>query len=152
VTFSGATTADLLGRSASGQPAQVDAVSAGTRLVTVTVGGNDIGYIGTLTLSSLPWPLRAMPSARRAIADAADPATIDARFAALHASLTRLVAEIRARAPETMIVFVDYLTILPPDDAGFTVRPRGGAPYHPNAAGMRAVAALLEELLGIPVA
>jgi len=208
VTFSGATTADLLGPRAGAQPAQVDAVSADTRLVTITAGGNDIGYIGALTLASLPWPLRALPSARRSVADAVDPATMDVRFATLLASLASLVTEIRARAPEALIVFVDYLTILPPDDAAITGRPdsvtadwaretarrlsetfravsqaegcefiavghasrdhhawaaepwtqrfhlsvRGGAPYHPNAAGMRAVAALLEELLGFPSA
>jgi lysophospholipase L1-like esterase len=205
VTFSGATTAELLGRSASGLPAQVDAVTAGTRLVTITAGGNDIGYIGALVLASLPAPLRALPSARRTIAEARDPATEDARFSTLRASLTTLVSEIRSRSPRATIVIVDYLTILPPDDAPITGRPdaatadwarrtarrlsetfhavadaegceflavgdasrghhawaaepwtrhfhfslRGGAPYHPNAAGMRAVAAQLEERLGI---
>lgn len=208
VTFSGATTAELLGPSANGQPAQVDAVTADTRLVTVTAGGNDIGYIGALTLSSLPWMMRALPATRRRAAEAMDPATMDGRFAGLRASLTTLVAEVRARAPRATIVFVDYLTILPPDDALITGRPdaatadwardtarrlsetfggaaesegceflpvgassrdhhawagepwtrrfhlslRGGAPYHPNAAGMRAVAAQLGELLSIPSA
>jgi lysophospholipase L1-like esterase len=205
VTFSGATTADLQGPDANGQPAQVDAVGADTRLVTITAGGNDVGYIGALTLSSLPLALHALPSARRAIAAAVDATTRDARFDALRVSLTTLVAEIRARAPHAAIVLVDYLTILPPADSVITGRPdaatadwaretarrlsetfrsvaqaegveflavgdasrdhhawaaepwtrrfhlssRGGAPYHPNGAGMRAVAALLEELIVI---
>src|SRR5487761_853701 len=53
VTFSGATTADLLGPSAAGQPAQLDAVTGDTRLVTITAGGNDVGYVPRLTLASL---------------------------------------------------------------------------------------------------
>jgi len=205
VTYSGSTTADLLWPSAAGQPAQVDAVTPDTRLVTITAGGNDIGYIGTLSVSSMPAPLRALPSARSAVTAARDPATIDARFAGLRVSLTTLVAEIRSRAPQATIVLVDYLTILPPDDSPIRSRPDaatadwgrsiarrlsetfravadverceflpvadasrdhhawavepwtrrfqlslgGAAPYHPNVAGMRAVATLLGERLGI---
>jgi lysophospholipase L1-like esterase len=64
VTYSGATTGDILHPSAAGQPAQAaqaDAVVPGTRLVTLTAGGNDVGYLPRLTPASLPWPLRALP-------------------------------------------------------------------------------------------
>ena len=54
VTYSGATTSDILRPSAGGQPAQLDAVTADTRLVTITAGGNDVGYLPRLTLASLP--------------------------------------------------------------------------------------------------
>jgi lysophospholipase L1-like esterase len=54
VTYSGATTSDILHRSAAGQPAQLDAVTPATRLVTITAGGNDVGYLPRLTLASLP--------------------------------------------------------------------------------------------------
>lgn len=56
VTFSGATTSDLLGPSTSGQAAQLDAVTPETSLVTITAGGNDVGFAPRLTLASLPWP------------------------------------------------------------------------------------------------
>ncbi len=203
VTFSGATTADILGSSRPGRSAQLDAVTASTRLVTVTAGGNDIGYLPALTLASLPQPLPRLPGVRRRIATAVDPQTIDTRFAALATSLGAIVEGIRRRAPEAEIVLVDYLTILPPDatitpdppgaelaawgrdtarrmsdttrdvaaasgcsflDAGARSRDhhawatepwtrrfhpslRGGAPYHPNAAGMTAVGAMLVRLL-----
>ena len=68
VTYSGATTGDILRPSAAGQPAQLDAVTPATRLVTVTAGGNDVGYLPRLTLSSLPWPLRALPRVRAQVA------------------------------------------------------------------------------------
>ncbi len=61
VTYSGATTGDILGPSAAGQPAQLDAVTPATRLVTITAGGNDVGFVPRLTLASLPWPVRALP-------------------------------------------------------------------------------------------
>src|ERR1700749_3285267 len=59
VTYSGATTGDILRPSAVGQPAQLDAVTPGTRLVTITAGGNDVGFLPRLTLARVPWPLRA---------------------------------------------------------------------------------------------
>ena len=39
VTYSGATTSDILRPSAAGQPAQLEAVTLDTRLVTITAGG-----------------------------------------------------------------------------------------------------------------
>jgi lysophospholipase L1-like esterase len=44
VTFSGATTGDILSPSAAGQPAQLDAVTPDTALVTITAGENDVGF------------------------------------------------------------------------------------------------------------
>lgn len=208
VTFSGATTTGLLMADARGHAAQVGAVTSGTALVTITAGGNDIGYLGALTLSSLPGVVRRLPALRRRVAEATEPSTMDARFAALRESLRMLVAGIRERSPLAIIVLVDYLTILPLDDTPITGRPdaatadwaretarrlsetfrsvaeaegceflpvaaasrdhhawadepwtrrfhyslRGGAPYHPNAAGMRAVAGMLGGLLGVPAA
>lgn len=208
VTFSGATTEDLLhgGR----RPAQIDAVDASTRLVTITAGGNDIGYLPAVTLASLPWPARTVPSIRRRISGFIEAGRTDDRFALLRQSLTDLVAEIAARSPQAEVVLVDYLTIFPPADARsdglrvpyvspgpetaewgravalrlsssfeavarasgatfldvgaqslehhawseqpwtrrFHLSLRGGAPYHPTAEGMAAVAGMLDERLG----
>jgi lysophospholipase L1-like esterase len=96
VTFSGATTGDILGPSAAGQPAQVDALTPDTALVTITAGGNDVGwdYVAASAASAGHHAWSAVPWTRR-----------------FHLSL------------------------------------RGGAPYHPNAAGMAAVAGLVIEAL-----
>jgi len=48
VTCSGATTADVLRAGQFDQPAQLDAVSDETQLVTVTIGGNDVFYMANL--------------------------------------------------------------------------------------------------------
>ena len=133
VTYSGATTADILRPSARGQPAQLDAVTRATRLVTLTAGGNDVGYLPRLTLASLPWPLRMLPRARAQVAGFGDPAATDERFASLGRNLQAIARGVADRAPDCRILFVDYLTILPPgrrwpsDLAPPGPRPAGGA-------------------------
>src|SRR3954469_4529470 len=47
-TCSGPTPANVVTTPQSGQPPQADQVTAGTRLVTVTIGGNDVDYLGSL--------------------------------------------------------------------------------------------------------
>ncbi len=118
VTYSGATTDDILRASARGQPAQLDAVTPATRLVTFTGGGNDVGYLPRLTLASLPWPLRALPRTRAQVAGFGDPAATDERFASLGRNLRAIARGVADRAPGCRILFVDYLTILPPAGAG----------------------------------
>jgi lysophospholipase L1-like esterase len=199
VTYSGATTDDILQPSARGQAAQLNAVTLATRLVTLTGGGNDVGYLPRLTLASLPGPLHALPKVRARIAGFGDPAATDERFAGLGRNLQAIARGVRDRAPACRVLFVDYLTILPPEGghpgpppppgiadwgraiaarlaattraaaeaAGveyvaasaisadhhawsaapwtrrFHLSLRGGAPYHPNADGMAAVAGLV---------
>lgn len=105
VSCSGATTADLLGAWRE-LPAQVDAVTAQTQLVTVTIGGNDLNFVGNLNAASC----RAAGGA----ACGTVKAPVEADYAALKASLNALVVAIRRRAPQARIVFVEYPVVLPP--------------------------------------
>ncbi len=206
VTYSGATTGDILRPSASGQPAQLDAVTPATRLVTITAGGNDVGFVPRLTLASLPGPVRALPRARARVAALGDPGGTDQSFARLARNLAMIAERLRERTPACRVLAVDYLTILPPPDedpgapppaaiadwgravaarlsattraaaaeaggdyvaasaasAGhhawsaepwtrrFQLTLRGGAPYHPNQAGMTAAAGLALDALAGP--
>src|SRR5579875_3760178 len=61
VTFSGATTAHVLADRQRGAPPQVAALNGSEALVTVTIGGNDVGYIPLLMAASLPDVLRHVP-------------------------------------------------------------------------------------------
>jgi lysophospholipase L1-like esterase len=82
VTFSGATTSDILGPSAAGRAAQLDAVTPETSLVTITAGGNDVGFVPRLppkrplvppaghTSPPRPRPPVTMPGPRRRGRDA----------------------------------------------------------------------------------
>lgn len=198
VTYSGATTSDILRPSAAGQPAQLDAVTPETGLVTITAGGNDVGYLPRLTLASLPWPLRVLPPVTARVKDLGDTRATDERFEQLVRNLAAIAGRLRDRAPACRVLVVSYLSILPADGpvpapppaditawgraiavrlaattqeaaatAGWTyiaasaasadhhawsaapwtrrfhLTLRGGAPYHPNAAGMAAVAELV---------
>ncbi|MBO9546525.1 SGNH/GDSL hydrolase family protein [Caulobacter sp.] len=87
-------------------PAQIDAVTADTALVTVTIGGNDIGLVGGLYGASC----RQLGEAN--CAPATTPSEAD--YAALKTAMTGMVAAIRQRAPKARIVLVEYPTILPP--------------------------------------
>lgn len=194
-TCSGATSAAVL-EAWKEVPAQIDALDADTRLVTITIGGNDVAYIGNLMALSCQvagkkadpcWPVK-WPE--------------DADFARMQDGLRRIADAVRARAPSALLVFVDYPTVLPatntcaatplPDGAadrsrataarlaaataevarekgarliqasdlsrdhgvcaadpwmvGYPAAP-GAAPYHPNLAGMNAVAEALDKAL-----
>ena len=133
VTYSGATTSDILTASAAGQPAQLDAVTPDTRLVTITAGGNDVGFLPRLTLASLPWPLRALPRVKARVAGFGDPDATEERFAQLEGNLAMIGRRLRDRAPACRVLFVDYLTILPPrgDDRG------GPRPRRSRSGGVR---------------
>jgi lysophospholipase L1-like esterase len=117
VTFSGATTHDILTATASGRPAQVDAVTGPTRLVTITGGGNDVGYAPRILLSSLPRVVRAIPSVRRRMDSFAEQDLMEQRFETLRENLLEIAAQVQRRAPGCNLIFVDYLTVLPPDAA-----------------------------------
>jgi lysophospholipase L1-like esterase len=118
-SFSGATIAGLLHGetlpSGAVMGPQVDALTPTTRLVTITGGGNDVGYIARILQGSLPAPLSWLPSTRRARREFDSPAQTDARFVALDRAMRELIAEIRRRSPQAQIVWVEYLSLLPPD-------------------------------------
>ena len=61
VTFSGATTAHVLADRQRGVPPQVAALDGSEALVTITIGGNDVGYIPLLMAASLPRIARRLP-------------------------------------------------------------------------------------------
>ncbi|CAN7516175.1 SGNH/GDSL hydrolase family protein [Phenylobacterium sp. LjRoot225] len=109
VSCSGATTANLLGPWGD-LPSQLDAVDGDTRLVTVTIGGNDLGYIGGLMAASC----RSL-AVGAAVKCPTVPAPTEQAFTDVEANMGRIAAEVRRRAPDAQLVFVEYLTVLPPD-------------------------------------
>jgi len=105
----GATTADVLDTGPLGLAPQVDGITADTRLVTVTIGGNDVRYMAGFGVAVC----RAHPDPSR---PCADPPGFDLgqAFAATEASLRVIASQVRLRAPKARLVFVDYVTVLPP--------------------------------------
>lgn len=140
VTFSGATTAHVLAERQHGRPPQITALDGSEAIVTVTVGGNDVGYVPLLMAASLPPAARRLPLLGGLISELLDRDTRDRALAAVFDSLCAVGTALRQRAPKARIVFVDYLTILPP--AGTPAPPLSQA----DADLGRHVAASLERL------
>lgn len=114
VTFSGATTAHLLVEPQRGAPPQVEALDGSEALVTVTIGGNDVGYVPLLMAAALPAWARRAPLLRARITELLDRDARDRALADVFESLCGVGREVRRRAPRARVVFVDYLTLLPP--------------------------------------
>ncbi len=114
VTFSGATTAHVLHDSQRGVPPQIDAIDGSEALVTVTIGGNDAGYMGFLLAAGLPRMARSLPLLGRRLREMLDPSAREAALVDAGAALVSVGRELRRSAPDARVVFVDYLTLLPP--------------------------------------
>jgi lysophospholipase L1-like esterase len=114
VTFSGATTAQVLADRQYGAPPQIDALDGSETLVTVTIGGNDVGYIPLLMAASLPAAVRRLPLLGARIGELLDGDARDLALANVSDSLCAVGSALRERAPRARVFFVDYLTVLPP--------------------------------------
>jgi lysophospholipase L1-like esterase len=114
VTYSGATTGHLLSERQRGAAPQIDALDGTEDLVTITIGGNDIGYVPMLFAAGLPGVVRAVPVLGNKIRDLLDPVARRAALEEVAASLVEVGRTVRQRAPRATVLFVDYLTLLPP--------------------------------------
>ncbi|MEX5637252.1 SGNH/GDSL hydrolase family protein [Parafrankia sp. FMc2] len=107
VTCGGATVANLLATPQNGHPPQLEAVTADTGLVTITVGGNDLGYAAAALLCSdaaatgRPWT--GLPR----------PAETAAAAAALRRGLVQLITTIATTAPAARVYLVTYPRLFP---------------------------------------
>ncbi|WP_436492005.1 SGNH/GDSL hydrolase family protein [Actinokineospora sp. HUAS TT18] len=134
VTCSGATTVHMRGpHQVPGgvNPPQLDALSRDTDLVTLTIGGNDIGFgeilarcgqEGATDPTGDPCRRYYTSSGRDVLAD---------RVAAVVPKITQVLADIRARSPHARILVVGYLRILPPTVGCWPAVPfaTGDTPY-----------------------
>jgi lysophospholipase L1-like esterase len=117
-SFSGATIAQIVGRERglTASP-QVDAVGPDTRLVTLTAGGNDLGYVGYLIGSSLSPIMRTLTGGTRRLRSLSDEKELERKAALLGDDVLELFDGIRQRAPQATIAVTDYLAVLPADAA-----------------------------------
>lgn len=112
VTCSGAKSIHILERW-NELPAQIDAISSATDLVTMTIGGNDLTYIGGLMDASCNH-YRGQPKYSGTLQCQSRAGPTEADFASVKMRMTKIVEEVRRRAPDARIIFVDYATVLPP--------------------------------------
>jgi lysophospholipase L1-like esterase len=109
MSCSGSTTSHILDGGQLMLGPQLAAIGPGTQLVTITTGGNDLGYIGDLMAASgsMGWlgtwlngdiqPVTARP------------------YAGVATNLKTIVREIREIAPDAEVVLVSYPALLPPE-------------------------------------
>ncbi|BEV00389.1 SGNH/GDSL hydrolase family protein [Novosphingobium olei] len=89
-------------------PPQIDAVTANTKLVTITSGGNDVAFVtnlGAAACATMPVGTRPTQCPTRHTVSEADWQGVEAR-------LHKIAQEVRRRAPEAKLVFVDYVTVV----------------------------------------
>ena len=111
VACSGATTAHILG-AWDELPPQIDAVTPDTRLVTVTIGGNDVSFVRNLiafACAAGPQPPVGAPGGKCPTVNVPS----DTDWNALQSGLNRIAQEVRRRAPRARLVFVQYVQIVP---------------------------------------
>ncbi|RKN47697.1 SGNH/GDSL hydrolase family protein [Micromonospora endolithica] len=121
VSCSGATTDDIL-YGGSGQlginlPPQLSAVTSNTALVTVQIGGNDIGFSGIISTcaeASVDSPFGS-PCKNRYTAGGTD--QLQARIAAAAPKVTAVLQAVRQAAPGARVVVLGYPAIVP--DSGY---------------------------------
>ncbi|PRC43301.1 hydrolase [Mycobacterium sp. ITM-2017-0098] len=139
VTFSGATTAHVLSESQRGAPPQVHTLDGTETLVTITIGGNDAGYVPMLFAAGLPALCRSVPLLGGRLRGLLDPAARYLALADVGSALIDVGREVRRRAPAATVLFVDYLTLLPGSGSAPPLR-------DPDVALGRHMATTLEQL------
>lgn len=100
-------------------PPQFDALSTGTTLVTLTIGGNDAGLVG-IAQDCVRVDPTATPCKDKYTAGGVD--QVAARVDAVEPKLSAVLDGIRARAPKARVVVTGY---------GLYIKPGGCWPYQP---------------------
>jgi lysophospholipase L1-like esterase len=106
---SGATTDDVL-RGGDGEPPQIDRVTAGTSLVTLSIGGNDVGFARVLAgcVVRFPWSKGCQSQG----------AGIEARMGSLRTALQGVLNKITTTAPLARVIVVGYPRIFSETSGG----------------------------------
>ncbi len=108
----GAVTQNVLHGGQFFQGAQLRVISSATRLVTITIGGNDVGYVGDLSMLAarntntlfgrlvrLFWKGPKTP--------------VERHYGDLHSALMQTLRVIHARAPDATVIVATYPAVLP---------------------------------------
>lgn len=129
-TCGGAVAKDFTEVGRTGAPPQFDALDADTDLVTMTIGGNDVGFAAVIVACALrpntaPELMPVVDAATASMSKGFDPTTgcsdvIDRQAAAaledLDQRMDAVYAGIAERAPRARVVTVGYLAAVPEDD------------------------------------
>lgn len=101
-TCGGATTANVL-NAWNEVPAQIESVTPETRLVTITIGGNDVGFVRNLMANTCAAASRGCGPVQ---------VVTEADWSRMESGLKEIVHKVQERAPQARIVLVDYVSVL----------------------------------------
>ncbi len=113
VSCSGAITANIIKRpqhtrAGAVMPLQINAITPDTRLVTVSIGGNDLNLVGSmLTDSSCAVITGSVPRLCAHLTGLRPPTPT--AIATVEKSLTTVISMVRARAPHATVMLIQYL-------------------------------------------
>jgi lysophospholipase L1-like esterase len=119
VTCSGATTANITGpqpTQGGTAPAQISALNAETDVVTLTIGGNDVGFssiVASCVALSPTGPLALSPTVPNCASVLTADSSLLALQAALPASITSALTAVRTAAPNAKVFVLGYPSITP---------------------------------------
>jgi lysophospholipase L1-like esterase len=119
VSCSGATTAEMTTPQGTAPP-QFDALSRSTDVVTVTIGGNDVGFasiLGTCAQLGVSDPTGA-PCRSHYTSGGADQLTQQIERTA--PKISQVIRSIHQRAPRALVLIVGYPDLFPNDGVGCT--------------------------------
>ncbi|RJQ79128.1 SGNH/GDSL hydrolase family protein [Amycolatopsis panacis] len=125
VSCSGATTEDFTSAQSTKNgtnPPQLDAVTTATTLVTLGIGGNDVGFI-SLAPSCVTAHSGSAPCRDRLTAGGHD--QLADRIATAGKRVGTMLDKIHAKAPKARVIVVGYPTVLPDGDGCWPVLPLG---------------------------
>jgi lysophospholipase L1-like esterase len=126
----GATTANMTEPQVTrtgANPPQLDAVTSGTNLVTVTIGGNDIGFSDIISQCLSRSDRQPSGAACRAHFVRSGGDVLAQRVAATAPRVAAVLRQIKERAPGATVLLVGYPTLFPASG--------GGCPEAPFSAG-----------------
>ncbi|MFI5783874.1 SGNH/GDSL hydrolase family protein [Nocardia sp. NPDC051570] len=106
VSCQGAIAADILTTSQHGQPPQIEAVGPDTDLVTITIGGNDVDYLGSLLAYSCH-------NSNGRDCKTVDQSNIDRALRNVALWIGHVVEAVLQRTTHAVVLLVNYLTVLP---------------------------------------
>jgi lysophospholipase L1-like esterase len=115
VSCGGATTDNILDQSQFFTPPQIEAVTKKAKLVTITIGGNDISYIGNLIAWSFMNNSEDTPFMFRiaGLNKVTPKSMVNKSIQDLPNKLDKVINSIKKRAPHARIIMVDYLPVIP---------------------------------------
>ncbi len=120
VSCAGATTADLTGSQGPGIPDQFSALSPSTSIVSVGIGGNDLGFtkIAAECASLTPWGVTLVGWTCQSHFTAGGTDQLAATADQVGTKVAAVLADIRTLAPHARVFVVGYPDIAPPTGTG----------------------------------